>query len=113
MWKLAGNQQAWTVMSKMVDYFVNWIHNVVNVYGVHRWNQMLYFGVFISVLLLLLCVIRCCCFLEFGGLNMFMYTLYEETQNMDHLWMAHVSVCCCSAGLFSCAAEVESCATDV
>jgi len=70
MYQLTGNQQAWSVVLKMANYFVARVQNVEKQYGDTRWQQILN--------------------VEYGGMPDVMYRIFAITGNATHSWLAHM-----------------------
>ncbi|KAF4350482.1 hypothetical protein G4B88_027812 [Cannabis sativa] len=82
---LAGNDQAFKMMTWMVDYFYKRVQNVVSKYTVERHYQTLNE--------------------ETGGMNDVLYRLYSITANPKHLLLAHLFDKPCFLGLLAVQAD--------
>nr|KYP58476.1 hypothetical protein KK1_013885 [Cajanus cajan] len=78
---IAGNPQALKIVTWMVDYFYNRVHNVITKFSVSRHYQSLNE--------------------ETGGMNDFLYKLYSITGDQRHLLLAHLFDKPCFLGLLA------------
>ncbi|XP_010091978.2 uncharacterized protein LOC21391350 [Morus notabilis] len=81
----AGNNQAFKIMTSMVDYFYNRVQNVITKYTVERHYLSLNE--------------------ETGGMNDVLYKLYRITANPKHLLLAHLFDKPCFLGLLAVQAD--------
>ncbi|XP_059668882.1 uncharacterized protein LOC132313967 [Cornus florida] len=69
-YKLAGNEQAFKILLRMVEYFYKRTQNVISMYTIERHYNILN--------------------MEYGGLNELFYQIFGITKNRKHLLMARL-----------------------